>query len=175
MNARNRDMLIPPHLNETQMVAYLDGELPRAGMEAARTHLESCWSCRSLMGVVQNRIDNFLRARDARLPQGEAFSESRVEQFRNRLSLHAHCSPAVGMTIGERVAGWARQLGVQGRAALAHRKAVLATAMAACVLVVMFTDVLNTQVSADSILAKAASFETAHAPSQGRITRTTMR
>jgi anti-sigma factor RsiW len=35
------------HLEDTVILAYLDGELCRAAARKAKHHLESCWNCRS--------------------------------------------------------------------------------------------------------------------------------
>jgi anti-sigma factor RsiW len=39
----------PPveHLEDTVILAYLDGELSRAAARKAEHHLQSCWNCRS--------------------------------------------------------------------------------------------------------------------------------
>src|SRR5437660_143686 len=38
-----RDPFLPAHLTETQIVAYLDGELPRPDQEAARAPADKVW------------------------------------------------------------------------------------------------------------------------------------
>src|SRR6185503_10262111 len=35
------------HLEDTVILAYLDGELSRADARKAKQHLQSCWKCRS--------------------------------------------------------------------------------------------------------------------------------
>jgi len=173
MNALDKRLLIPPHLGDAQIVAYLDGELARWEMNAAKAHLESCWSCRSRMGEVQHGVDRFLDARTVLLPDESELADSRVEQFRQRLARHASASEAA--TFQDRVAeGWARFRN-SASALLEYRKAVLASVVAACLLVVMFTDVLNTRVSADTVLFRAANYETSHLPQSGHVTRTSVR
>lgn len=173
--APDRNALLPRHLNQTQLVAYQDGELPRAEMEAARTHLESCWTCRSRLAAIQNSIDNFLGARKELLPDASVLSESRVEPFRQRLARHAADVAAVPLPLSERLVIWRNQLRHLGHALLQPRRAVLATFVAACLLVAMFTDVLNTRVSADTVLLRAENYETAHFPSTGQVTRSLVR
>ena len=68
MSAPRKQLLISPHLNDAQLVAYLDGELSRSEMDAARSHVGSCWSCRSRVVEVQAGIDNFLHVIRAQVP-----------------------------------------------------------------------------------------------------------
>jgi hypothetical protein len=165
-----------PHLNDVQLVAYQDGEMPRAELEAARDHVESCWICRSRLGAVQENIDRFLQARKGLLPEAPAFAESRVEQFRQRLVRHA----ATGERSKVSAAGQIWKPVSSGFRALAavmgeHRRAVIASALAACLLVVMFTDVLNTRVSADTVLIRAQSYETEHRAGKGQVRKISVR
>ena len=158
-----------PHLSDLQLVAYQDGEMRRAELEAARTHVESCWICRSRLGAVQDEIDRFLEVRKSLLPEPPAFSETRVEQFRQRLLRHAE----QGETSRVSAAGRALE---RFRAAVGeHRKAVIASALAACLLVAMFSDVLNTRVSADTVLARTENYETQHHPARGQVSKVSIR
>jgi len=171
-NVPNRSPLVPPHLSDAQLAAYQDGEMPRTEFEAACRHVESCWTCRSRLGVMQESIDRFLQARKKLLPETAAFAENRVEQFRQRLMRHSAESEEAQASLGERMAFAFRQFLV---AVGEHRKAALAGALAACLLVVMFTDVLNTRVSADSVLNRAQSYELRHLPSRGQVSRIAVR
>lgn len=165
-----------PHLSDVQLVAYQDGDMARADLEAARAHVETCWVCRSRLGTVQENIDHFLEAQKSLLPQAPAFGESRVEQFRQRLMRHAAESEGSGTSLARRI--WERCTGdfrTLASAASQHRKAVIASALAACLLVVMFTDVLNTRVSADTVLARSESYETQHRPARGQVSRISVR
>ena len=171
-NVPNRIPLVPPHLGDVQLVAYQDGELSRAEFEKARDHVESCWICRSRLSAVQENIDRFLLARKMVLPEPPAFSDTRVEQFRQRLMRHANETEAAGPSLWARLTASARSVfTVIGE----HRKAALASALAACLLVVMFTDVLNTRVSADTVLSRAESYETGHLPAKGQVSRIAVR
>ncbi|HVO81805.1 MAG TPA: zf-HC2 domain-containing protein [Terriglobales bacterium] len=170
--APDRDAVLPPHLNQIRLVAYQDGELPRREMESARAHLESCWTCRSRLAAVQGSIESFLSVRKKLLPEPAVLSESRVEQFRQRLSRHAAAVAAVPLPFGERLLIFRNQLRQLGHALLQPRRAVLATLVAVCLLLAMFTDVLNTRVSADTVLRRAENYETAHSPASGQVTRT---
>lgn len=160
------------HLNDVQLVAYQDGEMTGAELEASRIHVESCWTCRSRLGVMQESIDRFLQARKNRLPASPLFSESRVEQFQQRLARHAAESAGPSKSPLDRVFYLVRSTAsVLGK----HRKAVIASALAACLAIVMFTDVLNTRVSADTVLVRAQSYETDHRPAKGQVSRVSLR
>jgi anti-sigma factor RsiW len=176
MTKSRRDLPIS-HLNEAQLVAYLDGELPRAQRDQARDHLESCWTCRGSLSEIQSSIEAFLDVRTALLPQASAFSESRVEQFRQRLVRHASASETEFDNLS--VTSQAREWWTHAQSAITFlfqpRQAVIAGVLVAAMLVVMFTDVLNTRVSADTILARASQYETTHAPASGKVSRTEMR
>ncbi len=82
-------MAIPHHVEDDDLVSYLDGELARGTQEEVRTHLESCWNCRCRLSVYQKSIENFLQVRQDKLlppelpPSGPAF-----ELFRERLAEH---------------------------------------------------------------------------------------
>jgi anti-sigma factor RsiW len=175
MNAPDKHLLIPPHLGDAQIVAYLDGELARWEMNAAKAHLESCWGCRSRMGEVQHKVDGFLDARKVLLPEESVLWDSPVEQFRQRLARHASASDAQTVPFRGQIAEWGARFRNSASALLQYRKAVLASVMAICLLVVMFTDVLNTRVSADTVLLRASNYETNHLPQAGRVTRISVR
>lgn len=171
-NVPNRIPLVPPHLSDVQLVAYQDGEFARDEFEKSRDHVESCWICRSRLSAVQENIDRFLLARKQVLPEMPAFSETRVEQFRQRLMRHANETESTGPSL------WARfRASVRNGFAIIgeHRKSAIASALAACLVVVMFTDVLNTRVSADTVLSRAQNYETGHLPAKGQVSRIAVR
>src|SRR5437879_2835540 len=80
---------VPRHLDDADLISYLDGELTCAEQDYARTHLESCWNCRSQMLAMQNSIESFLRVRKQVLPTEIPPSSQAVAQFRRRLAQHA--------------------------------------------------------------------------------------
>jgi hypothetical protein len=170
-NAPKRNPLVQPHLTDVQLVSYQDGEMPRAEFEGVMAHVESCWTCRSRLSAVQENIDRFLHARKTLLPAPPAFAETRVEQFRQRLMRHAAENEASTSTWEKFGASIRRGVAVMGE----HRKAAIATALAACLLVVMFTDVLNTRVSADTVLGRAQNYEIAHRPGKSQVSRVAVR
>ena len=169
-----RDPFLPAHLTETQIVAYLDGELPRPDQEAARVHLENCWACRSRMSAVEESIEEFLGARARVLPEEASLGESRVEQFRQRLERHATESESAASS-ARRFTSWIHALRGSGAALLGYRQAIIACVVAICLVVLMFTDVLNPRVSADTVLLRSQEYETTHRPLAGRVNRTTVR
>ena len=58
------------HLEDDDLISYLDGELLPEEQERARLHLESCWSCRTRLTTKQTSIENFVRLRqDVLLPR----------------------------------------------------------------------------------------------------------
>jgi len=170
--------LLPPHLNDAQIIACLDGELPASELQTAKGHLETCWICRSRSGVIQSSIESFVRSRQSTLPEPTVFDESRVEQFRQRLGRHAHEAEAASHVtdrVLERFAGWRGAIAKLGSLVTEHRQAAIAMTMAACLVVVMFTDVLNTRVSADTVLSRADKYEATHSAHMGQVTRTSLR
>jgi anti-sigma factor RsiW len=50
------------HLSDQELLLAADGELPQRRAAAARTHLASCWSCRTRMGELESTIAEFVRA-----------------------------------------------------------------------------------------------------------------
>ena len=38
-----------PHLQDDQLLALLDGELPERAATELRSHMEACWTCRRSM------------------------------------------------------------------------------------------------------------------------------
>ncbi len=173
--APNRFPKNPPHLNEAQALAYLDGELPREEREFASLHLEGCWICRALMTDLQKSIEGFLEVRSLVLPEESAFAGSRVEQFRQRLSRHAESAQRQPAYLRDQVRSWSAGMSQGVRQLTARRTAALALGLVAILLVVMLSDVLNTRVSADTVLARAQEYESAHHPEQGQVRRTSMR
>ncbi|MBZ5719603.1 MAG: zf-HC2 domain-containing protein [Acidobacteriia bacterium] len=173
--AHNQSPLNPPHLHNAQIIAYLDGELPSAELDMVRAHLEKCWTCRSWVSVVQSSIDRFLETRKNLLPADSPFDESRVEQFRQRLARHAGESDAAASLADRFVDGlavWRNRLSGAGSVVLQYPKAALATVLAVTLVVVMFTDAISTRVSADTVLLRAETYESTHAPGAGQVTRT---
>lgn len=77
------------HLDQAQMLSYLDGELGPGTAEAS-AHLQSCWSCRSEMRGIHMQIRSFLADRNAHLPQPSCASTERIWELRRRLIHDGH-------------------------------------------------------------------------------------
>jgi anti-sigma factor RsiW len=170
--APNKETLIAPHLADTQLVAYLDGELSRGEMETGRSHIESCWSCRSRAGEIGASIGRFLQARQSIQPEVHDEAEARISQFRNRLALHAAAGDSVRAGLLDQFKGWwSRPMAVFSQ----YRRPILAAAVAGCLLLVMFSDSFNTRVSADTVLSRVDGYEQAHRPQPGRVNHVTIR
>lgn len=45
------------HLNDDQLLAYLDGEMPNARIRLIRTHLGICWKCRSSLAELEAQVE----------------------------------------------------------------------------------------------------------------------
>lgn len=49
-----------PHLSDDALLEAADGELPERRMAEVRTHLRSCWTCRSRMAELEGNIAEFV-------------------------------------------------------------------------------------------------------------------
>jgi len=49
------------HLNDDQLLAYLDGELSIAQMRAVRNYLRICWNCRSALAELEAQVEAISR------------------------------------------------------------------------------------------------------------------
>lgn len=88
------DGAIPRHLEDDDLISYLDGEQPRDEQDQTRVHIESCWHCRSRLNSVQGSIENFLRVRrESLLPKDIPPSRPAVDLFRERLADHCAATP----------------------------------------------------------------------------------
>jgi hypothetical protein len=87
------DAVVPRHLADEDLLAYLDGELHADVQREAGLHLERCWDCRTRLAVTQDHIEAFMQAR-ASLPCRELQSADRViASFQHRLAEHATAGP----------------------------------------------------------------------------------
>lgn len=169
-----RGDLAPPHLDDTEIMSYLDGELSRNETEKARAHLESCWNCRTRSAALQSSIDDFVRSRQDLLPDLQAGSEQRVEQFRQRLIRHASANEQPGFValVFADVQAAIRRF---GSALLAHRRPVIALLAVGVLLAAIFTDTLTTKVSAETVLLRVQNYENAHRSKPGQVLRSSLR
>src|SRR5204862_7304118 len=99
---------VPQHLDDADLISYLDGEMLRADQEEARAHLESCWNCRSGLLAMQNNIEKFLQLRKEIASADLPPSNAAVSQFRRRLALHSATPVSLRMPFRMRLANWRR-------------------------------------------------------------------
>src|SRR5882762_654525 len=148
---------VPRHLDDADLISYLDGELTRAEQDYARTHLESCWNCRSQLLAVQKSIESFLRVRKQVLPTEIPPSSPAVAQFRRRLAQHA----SVPISMRLRLTNWFsvrrwRELIPDFNLVLRYKKTALASALVSLLLLFTLVDPFNwNKVSADELLTRA--------------------
>lgn len=77
------------HLEDEDLIAFLDGEVSPDEADHMRRHLKSCWVCRGQLSEVQGSIECFLRARQEILMPRELPPAGRqLNQFIIRLSQH---------------------------------------------------------------------------------------
>lgn len=74
------------HLDEAQLLAYLDGELSLDARQQVSDHLQSCWNCRGMLKELRAHIRAFLAERESQLPDLSSLSEPRVRELRQRLA-----------------------------------------------------------------------------------------
>jgi hypothetical protein len=165
------------HLEEDDLLCYLDGELSRSEQESVRTHLEGCWHCRSRLLAVQNSIESFLRLRKQILPPEIPPSSVAVSQFRRRLSQHASAPTSLRQRLPQwlRPSQW-RNLLPDFSLVRTHKKTVLATALGGLVLVAVLIDPLGlSHVSADELLTRASTYESLNELPAGKVVRARVR
>ncbi len=74
------------HLDETQLLAHIDGELSKTGRQQVVDHLQSCWSCRSQFRELCARVESYLADRGHQLPDASDDSGDRIRELRQRLA-----------------------------------------------------------------------------------------
>ncbi len=168
---------VPRHLDDADLISYLDGELTRAEQEYARTHLESCWNCRSQLLATQNSIESFLCVRKQVLPAEIPPASPAVAQFRRRLAQHA--SAPVSLRV--RLTNWLsaprwRKLLPDFSLVLKYKRTAFATAVVSLALLFAFIDPFNwNRVSADELLSRADAYEFLNEFPAGKVLRARVR
>jgi hypothetical protein len=87
--------VVPSHIEDERLIAFLDGEVETDFHRGMQAHLESCWDCRSRLSNVERSIENFLLLRQNELlppelpPSGPA-----LELFTARLTAHRALAPS---------------------------------------------------------------------------------
>lgn len=93
MKTNNDGHVVPAHIEDQDLVAYLDGECDPEAQRATQAHLESCWFCRSRISHVERSIESFLQLRHDELLPGEVPPAGpSLDLFRSRLASH-HPAP----------------------------------------------------------------------------------
>lgn len=49
------------HLNDEQLLAYLDGEISLVRIRSARNHLRLCWKCRAMLAELEAQVETISR------------------------------------------------------------------------------------------------------------------
>ena len=77
------------HLEDDDLISFLDGELLPDEQQRARLHLEKCWDCRSRLNLTEGSVENFVRLRqETLLPRELPPSGPALDLFRHRLAAH---------------------------------------------------------------------------------------
>jgi len=168
--------VLAPHLQDHELISHLDGELSRSDRQRVTLHLESCWDCRSRLSSLQSSIEKLIEFRKTfPFPSEYGTHEMRVEQSRSRVLRHAvETAPEVN---------WWRRMADPVASAFSapvewltrYRQPALAVIVASCLLITMFTDVWTTRVSAETVLVRMQTYDSAHQPGEGNILRASMR
>lgn len=74
------------HLEETQLLAYIDGELSKSARRQVADHLQSCWSCRGQFHELCARVGSYVVKREQHLPVSSSDSGDRIAELRQRLA-----------------------------------------------------------------------------------------
>jgi anti-sigma factor RsiW len=69
------------HLNDDQLLAYLDGEMSIARIRAVRNHLRICWNCRSALAELEAQVEAISRLLLARTKVDADRSDRAKERF----------------------------------------------------------------------------------------------
>lgn len=51
----------PEHPDDEMLLAYMDGEMSRVRIGAIRSHLKSCWKCRSVLADLESQAEAISR------------------------------------------------------------------------------------------------------------------
>lgn len=74
------------HLDETQLLAHIDGELSKTARQQVADHLRSCWSCRGQFHELCARVESYVVNREQHLPDSSSDSGDRIAELRQRLA-----------------------------------------------------------------------------------------
>ncbi len=148
------------------LISFLDGELNATERERVRSHLTGCWTCRGRLEEMEEQIQAFLGEREQFLPDPKTLESAPVEQFRERLNRHARERAQQEPVWARFYAALRRQLLPVGHFVREYRRPVLALIVIA---ILITTDLLNTTLSAETILLNAERYDTNHQAAAGEI------
>src|SRR5688500_15369501 len=96
MKTENNDIsMVPSHIEDSDLISFLDGEVATDSLTEMQAHLESCWHCRSRLSGIERSIENFLQLRqEVLLPTELPPSVPAHQLFRERLAAHKALSPS---------------------------------------------------------------------------------
>ena len=86
------------HLEDTVILAYLDGELSRPAERKATRHLQSCWKCRSAAAELEALAQTayaLLSNRDE--PNAAQVGIAKASFLRRKAKIDADCSDGSGL------------------------------------------------------------------------------
>ena len=63
----NKIPLVPEHIDDERLLAFLDAEMDEVSRRTAQEHLDTCWDCRIRLGGVERSIENFFEFRSREL------------------------------------------------------------------------------------------------------------
>jgi anti-sigma factor ChrR (cupin superfamily) len=69
------------HLNDDQLLAYLEGEMSIARMRTIRNHLRICWNCRSALAELEAQVEAISHLLLARTKHDAERSDRAKERF----------------------------------------------------------------------------------------------
>lgn len=177
MKSNKDDQSVVNHLDDADLISHLDGELTSEEQAHARTHLESCWTCRSHLHGVQSNIESFLRARKQIAPAELPPSGPALALFRARLAQHSSTAIPFRLQLTNLLRlrfprDWFRGFTFDFQ----FNKAVVCALLIA--LVVVLALVLPLQwntVSATELLTRAHKYESLHEVSATKVVRARVR
>jgi hypothetical protein len=128
------------HLTPQQMLAYVDGELPRSETRRAEKHLHSCWTCLTEMEHLKDGIATILEAQN--------------ESFTPALPPPPQPWPSFQTVLARSLPAQPDPLWVRFRAYLSHASVFAASGIVAALLVGVYSVFHTKTVSAKEVLQR---------------------
>lgn len=165
------------HLDDADLISHLDGELTSEEQAHTKSHLESCWTCRSHLHGVQSNIESFLRSRKQIGPAELPPSGPALALFRARLAQHASTALPFRRQLTHLLKlhfarDWFRSLGFD----LRFNKALVGALVVALVIALALVVPLKRHtVSATELLRRSHDYESLHEVSSAKVVRARVR